>query len=177
MKKKKKQTVNKPITINLKEAGGPSDPPGGGEPCAATTAQQSANNCSLTSFSDNDFKNMYFVRDSMFIYSSKGQLYMSNYYIISEFIEENGLFDNCENFEGHFYQAHLDCFSMIANFINPFYTDTLITNSLYSKLMSVSTKLRNQDSTNQITSILDDLESDLNYLKNKPANDVRDFFD
>jgi hypothetical protein len=65
----------------------------------------------------------------------------------------------------------------VANFINPFYTDTLITNSLYSKLMSVSIKLRNQDSTNQITSILDDLESDLNYLKNKPANDVRDFFD
>jgi len=164
--KEKEQAANELIISNLKQSVDPPDPPGGGEPCGSVAAQQSASNCNLSSFSNNDFNNMYFVRDSMFTYSSKGQSYISNYYSISEFIVENGLFDNCENFENNFYQAYLDGFSMITKFINPFYTDTLITNSLYSKLMDVSTNLRNQDSTNQITRILDGLENDLNYLKN-----------
>ncbi len=161
---------------NLK-SDGPGDPPGGGEPCGATEAQQSAENCNLTEYSNDDFNNMYFVRDSMFTFTTKGQEYISHYYDISEFISDNGIFDSCEEFEENFYQAHLDGYTMIANYLNPLYSDTLITNALYTQLKAFSTELRNYDSTNAITSILDDVESDLNYLKNKPASDVRDFFD
>jgi len=175
--KENKETVSKSIISTLKQAGDPPDPPGGGEHCAADAAQLSATNCNLSAFSNSDFNNMYFVRDSMFTYTSRGQSYISYYYSISEFIEENALFNNCEDFEDNYYQAYLDGFSMVANFANPFYSGILITDSLYSEFMEVSANLKDQDTANQITYILNGLEDDLNYLKNKPANDVRDFFD
>lgn len=123
-----------------------------------------------------NYTNLYKVRDELFNLSLKGLSYTEYYYVLSEFIVDNNLYSNYQDYINVYKDAHLIGYRIVQDYLNQNFTGVLIHESDASKLLQMSSKIKSFHPSQNVLDKLNILESDLNYLKNKPINDVRAFF-
>lgn len=118
---------------------------------------------------------LYELRDNILSQSERGQNYIDYYYTLSGYCINNGLMDECADLAEH-YMLFRYGVEVSINILNADFNGVLLNDEIYNEGNRLLSLYKNTNPNQEILNILNTLESDLNTLHNKSADEVRSFF-
>lgn len=114
--------------------------------------------------------NMYEIRDSFLIRYSIGQKYITNYYVFSKVLNENGGITS-SNFMQH-YNLGIHLISAINVVMTGSSTAVPLNNTLKVEALAILTYYRSLCSNPEFIAMCNDIENDLNLFTNKTNSEI-----